>query len=42
MYYEEMEMSDVNDVNVIANFHKLVDMELRDKIHEMKALHNLD
>ena len=42
IYYDEMEMSSVNDVNMIANFHKLVDMELRDRIHEIQTLHSLD
>ena len=42
IYYDEMEMSSVNYVNMIANFHKLVDMELRDRIHEIQALHSLD
>ena len=42
IYYDEMEMSGVNDVNMIANFHKLVDMGLKDKIREIQALHNLD
>ena len=32
IYYDEMEMSCVNDVNMIANFYKLVEMELRDRI----------
>ena len=27
IYYDEMEMSGVNDVGMIANFHKLVDVE---------------
>ena len=42
IYYDEMEMSGVNDVNMIANFYKLVDMELRDRIHEIQTLHSLD
>ena len=37
-----MEMSCVNDVNMITNFHKLVDMELRDRIYEIQALYSLD
>ena len=42
IYYDEMEMSGVNDVNMIANFYKLVDMELRDRTHEIQTLHSLD
>ena len=42
IYYDAMEMSGVNDVNMITNFYILVDMELRDRIHEIQTLHNLD
>ena len=42
IYYDEMEMSGVNDVNMITNFYKLVDMELRDRIHEIQTLNSLD
>ena len=42
IYYDEMEISSVNDVNMIEKFYKFVDMELTERIREIQTLHSLD